>query len=518
MYGYFIVLIDHVPSEGETMASILIADRDQTERIGIRWFIQSNHIHFDSINETSRLDETIEYIKMYKPEVVCLELEMIPSDRMAETAFLLRHYVQKTICLTAEPVYERALQAIQFHCISLLVKPLSQEQLKKVLFQISKKNSLKIREDAVLPAPNLLYSDFFISRPLKEQTYSLLVLRPEKREQIPTLYNWIDQYSLPHLIEHFALHHDVVCVLQVSKEKEHMTLQQEGRRILQRWISSHPNCRLSLAIHPSSVPAASVHDMYLKTIDMFKLSFFKGLQQLFWMNEDVSFYPIDPFLTPEEQREWLTLLEEGNKHSVKEWLYNHFTGFQNPYPDPELIRVRFTSILAQLRRFMKTYRLDRVNETETHYHEIFKTILSAPVLFSIVQEVVLFIFDLMDGAAKQREMSATNVIERGLQYIEQNYQWPHLKLQDVAEHVGMSSSYYSHLLVKTTGKSFRQTLKNVRLKQAKKLLEETTLPIQEITEIVGFTDANYFSRTFKETTGKSPRTYRQKQSKNSKEK
>lgn len=500
------------------MGTILIADRDQTERFGIRWFIQSNRIHFDRVSEAGNLKDAVEYIKMYKPDVVCIELEMVPPQYMRDIALLLRQHARWTICLTAEPVYERALQAIEFHGRSLLVKPLSPEQLKRSLLRASRQYARKSQTDTILPAPAIVHSHFFIPHPLYERNYSLIVLRPEENGHLSTLYNWIEQYAFPHLVRHFALQHDVVCVLKIPKEQEKAVLQQEGQRILERWVSDHPHCRLSLAVHPSSVPAASIHDMYTRTADMFKLSFFKGLQQLFWVDENVIFNPVDPFLTPEEQREWMTMLDDGDKHAIKEWLYRRFTSFQSPYPDPELIRVRLTSVLAQLRRFMKTYHLDRKEDTESRYHDIFQTILSAPVLFSIVQEVVLFVFDLIDEANKQKEQSTTNVIERGLRYIEQHYRTPRLRLQDVAEHVNMSPSYYSHLLTKATGQSFRQILKSVRLKHAKKLLAESTWTVQEITEHVGFTDANYFSRIFKEATGETPRAYRQKKSKKSKEK
>src|SRR5690606_33617396 len=109
------------------MGTILIADRDQTERFGIRWFIQSNRIHFDRVSEAGNLKDAVEYIKMYKPDVVCIELEMVPPQYMRDIALLLRQHARWTICLTAEPVYERALQAIEFHGRSLLVKPLSPE-------------------------------------------------------------------------------------------------------------------------------------------------------------------------------------------------------------------------------------------------------------------------------------------------------------------------------------------------------------------------------------------------------
>ncbi|MBM7646302.1 YesN/AraC family two-component response regulator [Scopulibacillus daqui] len=503
------------------MPSILIADRDQTERTGIRWFIQSNRLNFETIGEAAQWDEMIEYINSYQPDVVCLELEMVPSHKMTEITMLLRQYVKTVICLTAEAVFERAVQAIEFHGISLLIKPLSHEQLKKSLFQASQSSLDKFRQNEALEssAGQISYPALFKAQPLEQNAYSMMILRPDKKEHMPILSHWLEQYTIPYPVQYFTLSKDVVCVLQIPKQNESIILQQEGQRILQRWSSEYPNRRLNIAIHPASVSAASLNEMYLKTVNLFKLSFFKGMQQLFWADRDVSFYSIDPFLTPEEQREWMALLEEGSKQGIKNWLYENFTNFKAPYPEPELLRVRFTSILAQLRRFMKTYYLDQNHELEDYYHNIFNTVLFDPVLFKIVQEVILFVFALIDGAERQKEKAATDVIERGLRFMEQNYHIHQLSLKDIAEYVGLSPSYYSHLMTQSKGRSFRSILTDIRLRKARQLLVETTLTIQEITDQIGFTDANYFSRVFKKAAGKSPRAYRQQEkSKKSKEK
>ncbi|TCP30934.1 AraC family two component transcriptional regulator [Scopulibacillus darangshiensis] len=494
------------------MASILIADRDQTERTGIQWFIQSNRIQFDHMAEVADVEEMARFIENQRPEVVVIELEMIPANQMTEISLLFRRHVKKVICLTAEGVFERALQAIEFQSMALLIKPLSQEQLKRSLLQATQQSLAAPNSDkALAPASGISYAALFMTQPLEQIEYSLILLRPEEKDSIPALYHWLEQYPLPYPVQYFALSKDIVCVLQVPKQNEEAVLQQEGQRILQRWTSEYSNRRLSLAIHPASIPAESLHDMYMITKDLFKLSFFKGLQQVFRVKEDGAFHTIDPFLTPEEQRVWMRALEEGDKQGVKNWLYQHFTDFQPPYPEPELLRVRFTSILAQLRRFMKTYHLDQISEIEKRYHGIFQTVLSAPVLFSIVQEVILFIFDLMDGAAKQKENSATDVIERGLRFMEQNYHIQGFGLQEVADHVGMSPSYYSHLMTQTKGETFREILTAIRVNKARRLLAETTMTVQEITERIGFADPNYFSRVFKKETGQTPRVYRQRE-------
>ena len=53
-------------------------------------------------------------------------------------------------------------------------------------------------------------------------------------------------------------------------------------------------------------------------------------------------------------------------------------------------------------------------------------------------------------------------------------------------------------------------LLNLRLDLAKVMLTNTELPINEISSRVGYPDANYFAKLFKNVTGRTPSQYRGK--------
>ena len=53
-------------------------------------------------------------------------------------------------------------------------------------------------------------------------------------------------------------------------------------------------------------------------------------------------------------------------------------------------------------------------------------------------------------------------------------------------------------------------LLNLRLDLAKVMLTNTELPINEIGSRVGYPDANYFAKLFKNVTGRTPTQYRGK--------
>ncbi|MBE0657844.1 MAG: helix-turn-helix domain-containing protein [Bryobacteraceae bacterium] len=60
-----------------------------------------------------------------------------------------------------------------------------------------------------------------------------------------------------------------------------------------------------------------------------------------------------------------------------------------------------------------------------------------------------------------------------------------------------------------TGTSILDYLQNLRIEHGKRLLETTALPVEEISEKAGYSDASFFRRLFKRLVGISPFNYRQ---------
>jgi transcriptional regulator GlxA family with amidase domain len=59
-----------------------------------------------------------------------------------------------------------------------------------------------------------------------------------------------------------------------------------------------------------------------------------------------------------------------------------------------------------------------------------------------------------------------------------------------------------------TGSSLIEYLQNLRVEEAKRLLEGTELPIEDISEQSGYADTSFFRRLFKRLTGLTPSKYR----------
>lgn len=97
-------------------------------------------------------------------------------------------------------------------------------------------------------------------------------------------------------------------------------------------------------------------------------------------------------------------------------------------------------------------------------------------------------------------------IRNALQYMSNNYN-QHIDLKIVADHVGLSPSYFSTLFRKTVGISFREHLNWIRVEESKSLLLGKKYTLAEIALSMGFPDQSYYCKVFKKYVGVTPGQY-----------
>ena len=85
---------------------------------------------------------------------------------------------------------------------------------------------------------------------------------------------------------------------------------------------------------------------------------------------------------------------------------------------------------------------------------------------------------------------------------------PELSVQGIADSLGCSADYLSHLFHTETKERLTRYIQRIRIDGATLALERTTLTISEIAYASGFADPAYFGRVFKQHKGMTPQEYR----------
>ncbi|HPJ20796.1 MAG TPA: PocR ligand-binding domain-containing protein [Clostridia bacterium] len=219
--------------------------------------------------------------------------------------------------------------------------------------------------------------------------------------------------------------------------------------------------------------------------------------------EGADHYPLD------KENKLITMITLGDKTGAQKVLNEILAHtFLSTGRDFSLVKARILELVVVLSRaalhggadnnriFGMNYKyLNQINE--------FRTIEELTIWISeIIKTFTECVFDLQD-------VKHIDVIYKSIEYIRRNYM-KKVTLDDVAENVSLSPSYFSRIFKQETKTSFNSYLNNVRIEMSKKLLLDEDIPLVDIAVLAGFENQSYYSRVFKQITGLSPRQFREK--------
>lgn len=98
-------------------------------------------------------------------------------------------------------------------------------------------------------------------------------------------------------------------------------------------------------------------------------------------------------------------------------------------------------------------------------------------------------------------------IRQAVQYIEENLSEEDLSVTKIAEWLHLNSAYFGRVFKKVYGISLKKYILDRRIERAKSLLMEGKYSVTMVGSMVGIPNPSYFSRLFREKTGKMPSEY-----------
>ncbi len=117
--------------------------------------------------------------------------------------------------------------------------------------------------------------------------------------------------------------------------------------------------------------------------------------------------------------------------------------------------------------------------------------------------------DFIELVHSRQDSHRISQIKPAIDFINANYAQP-ITLADVAKSSHLSVSRLAHVFKEQAGITIVDYITNVRIEVAKNLLIATNKSCTEICFEVGFNNQSYFTRTFKDLTGITPRHFRNK--------
>lgn len=83
-----------------------------------------------------------------------------------------------------------------------------------------------------------------------------------------------------------------------------------------------------------------------------------------------------------------------------------------------------------------------------------------------------------------------------------------ITMDNIASDFGLSKDYFGKLVKQKTGQNFKTIYTDIKMEYAKMLIRNGQHKMYEISDMLGYSSADYFARVFKDTFGMSPAEYR----------
>ncbi|GEL78421.1 helix-turn-helix domain-containing protein [Tenuibacillus multivorans] len=506
----------------------LIAEADELEQKGIEWLISTNQIPHQEILRANTPQKVEQVLRQEKVELLIINLDLFNEFEWLRIKNLLKYMDGTIIIHSAHQTFRTAREALEVNAKGLFIQPISPNEWSASVRKIVRHANLsdkQTKSNAVTQDSNMyrwLFDYHFEMSEVREllergkskdpkfvsviEIDSTTNLKMGRSRVLQIIQEELQEYS-PYVIptEEWivlifnvkALHHDARLT-----DFESIFIR------LLRLLKEQYDISITVGLGNEYTDIYKLRDSYVEAKTSIKRKFYYGINQVFRYGHPFALHTIDPILTPEEQEKLVYFLTHQDRQGIKEYLFDLFLIEYNDldqFPHPDFIRIKLTSVMANIRRFM--LRNEDLLSLEKQYQLMFNDILNGEELSVIVQKLVYFCYSLFSNLNQSEEAIYSKVTQGLIEYIEDHY-FEKVSLHRLADQVGKNKYYLSHLFKRETGQSMSEYIQKVRIENAKHLIETTEKSMQEIGYLVGYEDQSYFSRMFKKWNSMSPNAYK----------
>ena len=477
---------------------VYVLTKDPLEAQGIKWMI-SSQLRDVSIEIEDSVEGSIVERQSGKYDFFIIDLDILP---VIEEPFLPAG--SRWLGLSSNRTFQTAYGALKHKAEDVLFRPFQPEQLIKIVHQARfrlRNEQNRLPQDQTVQNAMFTYQDLLLTETFPNSPLLVSAIVSSNKEHGSEIVRTLEGFSFPTQFQVFPFSDFTLVVHRLSEQSQ---LTEAYSSFYALW-KQKSDTLLSFYLFESE-KGPSMRSFYQKMRRYQERIFYDGYDIVSLETQDLTWRELDPFLSPIEQRIWIEMLEKQDVKAIRDWLEQDLLVIEAPYPDPEMVRIRLTSVLAQIRRFM-TAKSMRSGMLEKQYHQLFQDIIREPVMYIIIQKLNDFIGLLMKEPGLSTS-GQSSFPEKVRSMMESNYWNPAWNLAACADALNINKSTLSRKYHQSTGVKFRDALQEIRIREAKRLLKESDASLEEVSRLSGFTHQSYFNAKFKTATGQTPSSYR----------
>ncbi|MEK4061920.1 MULTISPECIES: helix-turn-helix domain-containing protein [unclassified Paenibacillus] len=215
------------------------------------------------------------------------------------------------------------------------------------------------------------------------------------------------------------------------------------------------------------------------------------------------YYPLDL------ERQLVNYIATGNyarsTEVMNEILMTNFAG--EPL-SVELARCLMFELIGTMLKATEQMKSDDRKEL-TQRNELIRQLFACETFEEIEAELLRILETVCQMVHERKRSHNTELKDQLVDFIHESYSDVNLGLTHISERFRFHPTYVSKYFKEQTGVNVIDYINQYRIEQAKKILQEDELNVQEVSERVGFLNSNSFIRVFKKYEGITPGQYKQ---------
>lgn len=457
-------------------------------------------------------EEGIELVKKYLPDVVFTDIRMPRMDGIQVSAVMKNEFPNiQTVIVSGFQEFEYAKSALQHGVIDYLLKPVKVSQVVELLEKI-----YEALESEYLEKQKKIISKYILGQGVSDSYRNHYLIH--KKFHIALLRR-------RGLIGRFISSHDSELMMNPDNNNPNLTSQAGKRWIMEGRDSNEWTIIFAVEEHNRGIVECLEHVIeqqesgdyytvvvYPKIIDLNDAS--KAFESLCKVLNYRTIIGVSQIITDQKipssdltDFEMIDRLDYFLANGMVENLELEWVKLFSQWEKEKLPHI-------QIENFVRTF-LTRAMKYAPQKHQVseYEHLLDeAAYLSSSMGEYMAYIWQIIkeltfgsgDSNFKQDSQSYFLTIES---YILKNMNEP-LTLSQICHLFGLSQTYLSRLFRKYTTISFNEYLTQKRMEKAIELKKANPdILLKDIANLVGYNDPSYFSRVFKNYTGKSPTSF-----------
>lgn len=271
---------------------------------------------------------------------------------------------------------------------------------------------------------------------------------------------------------------------------------------------------VTVAVSEHTYTMESIHSAYVQSVSVLMARPFSRESTVMFCNQEEKSIrkKVKNRMSQESEMQFRALLKSRNSRALQELIMEqiglaHCTSEEWGYLEVKQTVKRICNLLMD--HILQMEQPQLVQEMENLAEMADKTVerLDEKLLGEIVTQLIENVDNAVAELSQEAVGSIRDMIRQASEYIDKNY-FEELTLVSLSEKYNVESSYFSRMFKQETGKNLMLYIAEKRIEKAKEYMSDENINLTEIAFLTGYDDYTYFSRVFKKITGKSPRDYR----------